>query len=224
MTADQVSALERKLDAYDDSTSNQIVIVTVPTTGDYSIEDYALKYCATGGLGIKRTTTASSSWLPFRIIRSPSLPGTGWKGDSGYYRQIDHRQFDRAQFQGGSDDNYYRGFDGAVDDLIKAAAGEYKARRDTHSAAAFQCFGGNIIGLIVIIFIIIILSPVAEGWGRVAAFSAAAASCLYHRRHDWSSMRAVVVAAGPAVAVIAAVAVSAGLACSGGGGGASGSW
>jgi len=35
MTADQVSALERKLDAYDDSTSNQIVIVTVPTTGDY---------------------------------------------------------------------------------------------------------------------------------------------------------------------------------------------
>src|ERR1700722_16291105 len=34
MTADQVSALEGKLDAYDDSTSNQIVIVTVPSAGD----------------------------------------------------------------------------------------------------------------------------------------------------------------------------------------------
>ena len=43
MTADQINALEQKLVAYDDTSSIQIAVVTVPTTGDYAIEDYALK-------------------------------------------------------------------------------------------------------------------------------------------------------------------------------------
>src|SRR5580658_365924 len=53
MTADQVASLEAKLVAYDDSTSIQIAIVTVPTTGDYAIEDYALKILRTWGVGNK---------------------------------------------------------------------------------------------------------------------------------------------------------------------------
>src|ERR1700722_20494854 len=55
MTADQVAALESKLVAYDDNTSIQIAIVTVPTTGDYSIEDYALKILRDWGVGNKKT-------------------------------------------------------------------------------------------------------------------------------------------------------------------------
>ncbi|HTB26093.1 MAG TPA: TPM domain-containing protein, partial [Puia sp.] len=43
MTADQVDELENKLVAYDDSTSIQIAVVTVQTTGDTAIEDYALR-------------------------------------------------------------------------------------------------------------------------------------------------------------------------------------
>ena len=51
LTADQVQALEQKLVSYDDSTSNQIVIVTVPTTGDYDVDDYALKILRDWGVG-----------------------------------------------------------------------------------------------------------------------------------------------------------------------------
>ncbi len=55
MTADQVAELESKLVAYDDSTSIQIAVVTVPTTGDYAIEDYALKILRDWKVGNKKT-------------------------------------------------------------------------------------------------------------------------------------------------------------------------
>src|SRR3982751_1962010 len=53
LTADQAQALENKLVAYDDSTSTQIVIVTVPTVGDRGIEDFALQILRTWGVGNK---------------------------------------------------------------------------------------------------------------------------------------------------------------------------
>src|SRR5664279_3328061 len=55
LTPDQVATLESKLVAYDDSTSIQIAIVTVETTGDYAIEDYALKILRDWGVGNKKT-------------------------------------------------------------------------------------------------------------------------------------------------------------------------
>ncbi|HEY6063908.1 MAG TPA: TPM domain-containing protein, partial [Chitinophagaceae bacterium] len=39
LTQYQIDALENKLVAYDDSTSNQIAVVIIPTTGDYSVEE-----------------------------------------------------------------------------------------------------------------------------------------------------------------------------------------
>src|SRR6201995_2987713 len=54
MTADQVASLERKLVDYDDSTSVQIAIVTVPDIGDNAIEDYALKIFRTWCRGNKK--------------------------------------------------------------------------------------------------------------------------------------------------------------------------
>ena len=35
LTPEQVAALEQKLVTYDDSTSNQVAVVIIPTTGDY---------------------------------------------------------------------------------------------------------------------------------------------------------------------------------------------
>ena len=43
LTEDQKASLEQKLVNYDDSTSNQIAIVIVPTTNDYAPVDYATK-------------------------------------------------------------------------------------------------------------------------------------------------------------------------------------
>src|SRR3982750_4187231 len=44
LTQEQVVALERKLVAYDDSTSNQIVVVTIKSTNGDDIEEVALGF------------------------------------------------------------------------------------------------------------------------------------------------------------------------------------
>src|ERR1700743_797506 len=54
MTPDQVETLERKLVAFNDSTTSDIVVVTVPDIGNASIEDYALKILRTWGVGDKK--------------------------------------------------------------------------------------------------------------------------------------------------------------------------
>jgi uncharacterized protein len=167
MTPDQVSALERKLDAYDDSTSNQIIIVTVPTTGDYSIEDYALKILRDWGVGNKKNNNGIVVLAAIQDHKVTISTGYGLEGaipDITAKSIIDNSLV--PNFKGGGDDNYYRGFDGATDDLIKAAAGEYKApegyaQRGRHSKGS----GSNIIGLIVIIFIIIIFISRGRGGG-----------------------------------------------------------
>src|SRR5580692_4337684 len=128
MTPDQVAALERKLVAYDDSSSVQIAIVTVPTTGDYSIEDYALKVLRDWGIGNKKNNNGVVVLAAIQDHKVTISTGYGLEGaipDITAKSIIDNSMV--ANIKGGSDDNYYRGLDGAVDDLIKAAAGEYKA-------------------------------------------------------------------------------------------------
>ncbi|MDQ6610569.1 MAG: TPM domain-containing protein, partial [Bacteroidota bacterium] len=51
LTPEQREALENKLVAYDDSTSNQIAVVTVKTTGDFVIEEVALGILRSWGVG-----------------------------------------------------------------------------------------------------------------------------------------------------------------------------
>src|SRR5580658_3277000 len=55
MTPDQRAALEQKLVAYDDSTSIQIAVVTVVTTHDTVIGDYALGILRASKVGNKKT-------------------------------------------------------------------------------------------------------------------------------------------------------------------------
>ena len=55
LSPEQESALERKLVAYDDSTSSQIAVVLVNTLNDYPIEEYSLQLYRQWGIGNKQT-------------------------------------------------------------------------------------------------------------------------------------------------------------------------
>jgi len=167
MTADQVATLERKLVAYDDSTSNQIVIVTVPTSNDYSIEDYALKILRDWGVGNKKTNNGLVVLAAIQDHKVTISLGYGLEGaipDITAKAIIDNSIL--PNFKGGGDDNYYRGLDQATDDLIKAAAGEYKAPEGyAQRGHRSKAWGSNAIGIIFIIFIIIILIARRGGGG-----------------------------------------------------------
>jgi uncharacterized protein len=53
LAPDQRDALEAKLVAYDDTTSNQIAVVIIPTTGDYDISEVAYMLGRKWGVGNK---------------------------------------------------------------------------------------------------------------------------------------------------------------------------
>jgi uncharacterized protein len=168
MTPDQVASLERKVKNYDDTTSNQIAIVAVPTTGDYAIEDYALKILRDWGVGNAQKNNGIVILAATDDHKVFIATGYGMEGsvpDITAKSIVDNDLI--PNFKGSSSDNFYRGFDLAVDDIIKAAAGEYKApegyaqRGQRHSSGR----GGNIIGLIVIIFIILIAIGRGRGGG-----------------------------------------------------------
>jgi Beta-propeller domains of methanol dehydrogenase type len=60
LSAAQQMQLERKLVAYDDSTSTQILVVVVDDLQGYTVEEYAYEIAQSWGVGQKKTTTAPS--------------------------------------------------------------------------------------------------------------------------------------------------------------------
>src|ERR1022692_1144191 len=155
MTADQIQSLEQKLVAYDDSTSVQIAIVTVLTTGDYAIEDSALKILREWKVGNKKTNNGIVILAAIQDHKVYIATGYGMEGS---VPDITAKEIIENDIVPNFKTNdFYGGFNNAASDIIKAAAGEYKAPPGYHQRGGKPVSGGSIIGIIVIIFIVLIL-------------------------------------------------------------------
>ncbi|HEY4111475.1 TPM domain-containing protein [Puia sp.] len=170
MTDDQISALEHKLVNYDDSTSNQIVVVTMPTIGDEDIEEYSVKLFKAWGIGNKKTNNGILILVSIDNRKVFITTGYGLEGaipDVTARAIIDNEIV--PNFRSSTGDNYYRGFSHAADALIKAAAGEYKATSEYANRGKRHARKGRGdsfgIGIFFFIFIIIILSIFRGGRG-----------------------------------------------------------
>ena len=163
MSADQVDALERKLVAYDDSTSTQIAVVTVPTTGDYPIEMYALKIIRDWGVGNKKTNNGIVLLVAIQDHKVRIETGGGMEGSIPDIT-ASHIIQDNIVPNFRSD-NYYKGLDDATDAIFKAAAGEYKAP-DDYNKKRSGSGGGSILGVVLFFIIVIfVLSRIGGGGG-----------------------------------------------------------
>jgi uncharacterized protein len=170
LTAEQKAILERKLIALDDSTSNQIVVLTVPSLNDLPIEEVATETFRAWGIGNKKTNNGililvSTTPRKIRIEVGYGLEAVVTDVQS---RDIIDR-FLKPNFKEG---NYFRGFDIAVDYLAQAAAGEYKVKR---SKKGSDGGGSGIIPFIIIVVIIIIIVSNRGGRGGGGG---------YNRRRD----------------------------------------
>ena len=167
MTGDQVAALENKLVAYDDSTSVQIAVVTVPSIGDDAIEEYALKILRDWGVGNKKTNNGIVILAAIKERKVYIATGYGMEGsvpDITAKEIVDNEII--PNFKGGDADNYYRGFSHAADAIIKAAAGEYKAPAGyDNGAKRRRGKGGNALGILVIAGIVIVILISRGGGG-----------------------------------------------------------
>ncbi|MGJ7033313.1 TPM domain-containing protein [Niabella hirudinis] len=166
LTPEQVQALERKLVAYDDSTSNQIAVVIVDDLKGYSRDDYAIALGRKWGVGGQKQfnngvvvlINAGSKDRGLFIATGYGLEGaiTDLVADQ-IIQQIIIPDFKRG-------DNY-RGLDEGTDALIQAAAGRFKAPEGYHKQGKGIGFGTIVLIIIVVIVFVAFMSGGGNGGG-----------------------------------------------------------
>ncbi len=157
LTGPQIEALESKLVAYDDSSSNQIVVVIIKTTGDYTVNDIAFQIGRQWGVGNNDKNNGIVVLVAKDDRKMTIQVGYGLEGalpDVTAKRIIENEITPNFK-----ENNYYRGLDDGTEAIIKATRGEYKA------PANYGNKKKKGVSISTIIFIIIILIVIFSGAG-----------------------------------------------------------
>jgi len=152
--------LEKKLIALDDSTSNQIVVLTVPSLNGEILEEVAVKTFREWGIGNKKTNNGVLLLVAIEDRKVRIEVGYGLEGaiPDIIANDIINNDIKPAFRQ----NNYLGGITKAVEDLSKAAAGEYKTKRN-RKGNQDGSKGGGILAFVVILFIVLMI--VGRGGG-----------------------------------------------------------
>jgi uncharacterized protein len=159
LTRQQNEALEEKLVALDDFTSNQIAIVLFKTLNGEDIADYANRLFRAWGIGNKKTNNGililaaiddRKVWIEIGYGLEGAIPDIT---TSENYRNDIVPAF-RQQ-------NYYEGLNKATDDLAKAAVGEYKVARKKDVPTG----SGALVFIILLLIVFLILRNMGPGGG-----------------------------------------------------------
>lgn len=160
LSREQVAILEERLVALDDSTSNQIVIVTIPSLNGYDVADYANKLYRSWGIGGKKNNNGVLILVSINDHKIRIEVGYGLEGaipDITASSIIDNDL--SPNFKNG---DYYRGFDEAITSLGKAATGEYNVKRERKEDDG----GGSIFVFLIILFVVLMIVSRSGGGGR----------------------------------------------------------
>ena len=159
LTPDEERQLEQKLVAYDDSTSNQVVIVTVKTMRGYEADQYATEIGHFWGVGgqakydngvviLVSDGTEESGKRRFFIA-------TGYGLEGALPAITTNAIAEEFLVPNLKSNNYFDAFNETTTAIIKAAAGEYKPPDNYRKRKSGR--GGGVAGFIVLIVIIIII-------------------------------------------------------------------
>jgi uncharacterized protein len=161
LSPEQINSLERKLVAYDDSTSNQIAVVLIKTLNDYPIEEFSTKLYRSWGIGNKNT---NNGILILAAIDDHKIRiETGYGLEGAVPDIIANTIITNDIVPSFRSGDYFDGLDKATNSIIAAAAGEYKAPANYRDRGR----SGKIpVGMIIaIIILIIIISRRNRGGG-----------------------------------------------------------
>ncbi len=155
-TESQRDDLEHMLVAYNDSTSTQIVVVTIPDLGANEIAQFSYKLGDSWGVGQKGKDNGIIITLAMKSHDVFIATGRGTEGalpDAICNRITDTEMIPRFQ-----EGDYYGGVKAGIEKIMLAMAGEYKAE-DTKSSNSIS----GIKVLVIFVFIIIILILISKG-------------------------------------------------------------
>ncbi len=166
--------LVAKLKAYNDSTSNQIVIVTVKSLHGYASDQYANEighYWGVGGQakydnGIVILVSTGTEEEGKRKV----FIATGYGLEGALPAILCKRIVDNEMVPSLKSGNYYTAFDKAINAIIKAAAGEYKAP-DNYNKKSGNGGGKGILAIVIIGIVIFVLIGRGRGGGNSGMMS-----------------------------------------------------
>ncbi len=162
LTPDQLSELDYRLQTFDDSTSNQLVFLMIPTLNGYPLDEYSNETAIKNKIGTKKNDNgvlllvvkddhkarievgyglegALTDALSSSIIRNVMIP---------YFKQND----------------YFDGVSAGINAIILATKGEYKADKKAHSRDSYS-------GIFTLLFVLFfVISFFLRGGGRGGGF------------------------------------------------------
>lgn len=159
LSPEEKQALENKLVAIDDASSNQIAVVILPTLDGNPIEEYAIKLFREWGIGNKKSRNGVLLLMAIQDKKIRIEVGYGLEGaipDITANSIIDNDIKPAFRQQA-----YYQGIDKATDNIAKAAIGEYKVER-TKRASGKKSNGAL---FVIIIFVILLVLKGGGGGG-----------------------------------------------------------
>lgn len=162
LSDNNLQELEDKLEAYNDSTSTQICIVTVKSIGDYSIEDYAVRLGRKWGVGQKDKNNGILITVAKEERKVDIEIGYGLES---YITDYDSKHIiDELIVPAFKQSNYYEGLDDAVNRIIGQLQGTYT--NDSYgSSGSNDSIPTWVIIVIIIIVVLIILASAGGGRG-----------------------------------------------------------
>jgi uncharacterized protein len=163
LSASEKQALEEKLVRYSDSTSTQIVIVTVPTIKGENIGLLAPKWGQEWGIGQAKEDNGVFILLAEKERNIWISPGYGVEDrlTAGQVGEMT-REVIIPEFKAGS---YYNGLDKGTDAVFKMLTGKYKSERKGNNGKATNGLGGGAILFFIIIIIVVISFLSRRGGG-----------------------------------------------------------
>jgi uncharacterized protein len=125
LDSSQKANLETKINSFNATTSNEISVVTIKSLDGDTIENYTNKLFTEWGIGKSKKDNGVLLLISLGDKQMRIEPGYGLEGalPDITCNQIITKTM-RPAFQAG---DYYKGIDGAVDDIISATKGEYTA-------------------------------------------------------------------------------------------------
>ena len=167
LSAEQKLALEQKLIQYADSTSTQIVIATILTTGGEEIGYYATHWAHKWGIG-QADKDNGILILVAKDDRKMTIR-TGYGMEHMLTDALSRRIIEKVMIPHFKQDDYYGGLNEATNVMFKIFAGEYENNYEKEKSS-FPFFAVIII-VVFIIIIIAISSKNSGGNGGKSVFS-----------------------------------------------------
>jgi uncharacterized protein len=165
LKAGEVNMLERKLDAFDDTTSNQIAIVIVPTLREYDKADYAQRLAEKWGVGQKGRNNGILILIKPKTAdsRGEVQIATGY-GEEGPVPDLTCSEIvDREILPAFRNEDYYGGLNNATNTIMSLVRKEFSA--SDYGRRAKKSTGKNIPFGLVVFIVFIIIAMISRGSG-----------------------------------------------------------